>query len=82
MFYSFSLSSIFFHLRCEIKILVILLENGVFNLTFLDGFVQRGSQKVSKIAIAIVSAVWLFAAVCFFIALPKHSWLWLISIFK
>ncbi|XP_062153001.1 cystinosin homolog [Alnus glutinosa] len=43
---------------------------------------ERGSQKVSKIAIAIVSAVWLFAAVCFFIALPSHSWLQLISIFS
>ncbi|KAM3688023.1 hypothetical protein ACB098_10G122200 [Castanea mollissima] len=43
---------------------------------------DRGSQKVSRIAIAIVIAVWLFAAVCFFIALPRHSWLWLISIFN
>uniref|UniRef100_A0A2N9FXP9 Cystinosin homolog n=1 Tax=Fagus sylvatica TaxID=28930 RepID=A0A2N9FXP9_FAGSY len=43
---------------------------------------DRGSQKVSKVAIAIVCAVWLFAAVCFFIALPSRSWLWLISIFK
>ncbi|KAF5479742.1 hypothetical protein F2P56_000539 [Juglans regia] len=43
---------------------------------------ERGTQKVSKIAIAIVSAVWLFAAVCFFTALPTHSWFWLISIFN
>ncbi|KAF2316526.1 hypothetical protein GH714_041867 [Hevea brasiliensis] len=43
---------------------------------------DRGNQKVSKIAIAIVCAVWLVAAVCFFIALPSHSWLWLISIFN
>ncbi|XP_041006435.1 cystinosin homolog isoform X2 [Juglans microcarpa x Juglans regia] len=43
---------------------------------------ERGNQKVSKISIAIVSAVWLFAAVCFFTALPTHSWLWLISIFN
>ncbi|XP_059451755.1 cystinosin homolog [Corylus avellana] len=43
---------------------------------------ERGSQKVSKIAIAIISAVWLFAAACFFIALPSHSWLWLISTFN
>lgn len=43
---------------------------------------QRGSQKVSKIAVGIVVAVWLFAAICFFVALPTHSWLWLISIFK
>ncbi|KAF2316508.1 hypothetical protein GH714_041849 [Hevea brasiliensis] len=43
---------------------------------------DRGNQKVSTIAIAIVCAVWLVAAVCFFIALPSHSWLWLISIFN
>lgn len=43
---------------------------------------ERGNQKVSRIAIAIVCAVWFFAAVCFFIALPNHSWLWLISIFN
>ncbi|XP_028953132.2 cystinosin homolog isoform X2 [Malus domestica] len=43
---------------------------------------QRGSQKVSKIAIGIVLAVWLGAAVCFFVALPTHSWLWLINIFS
>nr|XP_028953132.1 cystinosin homolog isoform X2 [Malus domestica] len=43
---------------------------------------QRGSQKVSKIAIGIVLAVWLGATVCFFVALPTHSWLWLINIFS
>lgn len=43
---------------------------------------ERGVQKVSKISIAIVSVVWLAAAVCFFIALPNHSWLWLINIFN
>lgn len=43
---------------------------------------ERGSQKISKITIGIVSAVWFFAAVCIFIALPSHSWLWLISIFN
>ncbi|KAK9925423.1 hypothetical protein M0R45_033747 [Rubus argutus] len=43
---------------------------------------ERGSQKVSKIAIGIVVSVWLVAAVCFFVALPTHSWLWLISIFN
>ncbi|KAM7268842.1 hypothetical protein ACFE04_011008 [Oxalis oulophora] len=42
----------------------------------------RGNQKVSKYAIGIVSAVWLFAAVCFFLALPSQSWLWLVSIFS
>ncbi|XP_062151526.1 cystinosin homolog [Alnus glutinosa] len=57
---------------------VLLTAITLFQIVIYD----RGSQKVSKIAIAIVSAVWLFAAVCFFIALPKHSWLWLISIFN
>jgi cystinosin len=43
---------------------------------------ERGTQKVSKIAIGIVCAVWLIAAACVFWALPSHSWLWLISIFN
>ncbi|XP_031265050.1 cystinosin homolog [Pistacia vera] len=43
---------------------------------------ERGVQKVSRISLAIVSAVWLSAAVCFFVALPNHSWLWLINIFN
>ncbi|XLR28219.1 hypothetical protein S83_056119 [Arachis hypogaea] len=43
---------------------------------------DRGEQKVSKISIGIVSVAWLTAAVCFFIALPTHSWLWLLSIFN
>ncbi|GAB4847925.1 hypothetical protein Ancab_026985 [Ancistrocladus abbreviatus] len=43
---------------------------------------ERGNQKFSKIALAIVSATWLAAAVCVFIALPTHSWLWLISVFN
>ncbi|KAL6136165.1 hypothetical protein ACLB2K_061466 [Fragaria x ananassa] len=43
---------------------------------------ERGTQKVSRISIGIVGAVWLGAAVCFFVALPTHSWLWLISIFN
>lgn len=43
---------------------------------------ERGTQTVSKISIAIVSAVWLIAGVCIFIALPNHSWLWLISVFN
>ncbi|XP_044502264.1 cystinosin homolog [Mangifera indica] len=43
---------------------------------------ERGVQKVSKISITIVCAVWLTAAVCFFVALPSHSWLWLINIFN
>ncbi|XP_074286639.1 cystinosin homolog [Silene latifolia] len=43
---------------------------------------ERGNQKVSKISLAIVTVVWCAAAVCFFIALPTHSWLWLISVFN
>ncbi|XP_015065180.1 cystinosin homolog isoform X1 [Solanum pennellii] len=43
---------------------------------------QRGNQKVSKIAIAIVSVAWLSVAVCVFVAIPKHSWLWLVSCFN
>ncbi|XP_004304695.1 PREDICTED: cystinosin homolog [Fragaria vesca subsp. vesca] len=43
---------------------------------------ERGNQKVTKISIGIVVAVWLSAAVCFFIALSNHSWLWLISVFN
>ncbi|XP_050230947.1 cystinosin homolog [Mercurialis annua] len=43
---------------------------------------DRGNQKVSKLSIAIVCAVWLTAAICFFVALPGHSWLWLITIFN
>lgn len=55
----------------------------VINLLILVvGFMQRGVQKVSKLSIAIVFAVWLSAAVCFFVALPHHSWLWLIGVFK
>ncbi|KAL9315641.1 hypothetical protein ACSQ67_016642 [Phaseolus vulgaris] len=43
---------------------------------------ERGSQKVSKVSIGIVSVAWLIAAVCFFIALSNHSWLWLLSMFN
>ncbi|WJX81310.1 hypothetical protein P8452_64209 [Trifolium repens] len=43
---------------------------------------ERGSQKLSKISIGIISIVWLTAAVCFFVALSNHSWLWLLSIFN
>lgn len=43
---------------------------------------QRGLQKVSKICLGIVSAAWLGAIICVFIALPHHSWLWLISCFR
>lgn len=43
---------------------------------------ERGNQKVSKIAMAIVSVAWLSVAVCVFVAIPRHSWLWLVSCFN
>ncbi|PON95243.1 Lysosomal cystine transporter [Trema orientale] len=43
---------------------------------------ERGGQSISKITIGIVSVVYLTAGVCFFIALPTHSWLWMISVFN
>ncbi|PON44053.1 Lysosomal cystine transporter [Parasponia andersonii] len=43
---------------------------------------ERGGQTVSKISLGTVSVVWLAAGVCFFIALPNHSWLWLIGVFN
>lgn len=43
---------------------------------------ERGNQKVSKVSLAIVSVVWIAAAICVFIALPSQSWLWLISVFN
>ncbi|KAK6928452.1 PQ-loop repeat [Dillenia turbinata] len=43
---------------------------------------ERGGQKFSRVAIGIVFFVWFSAAVCVFVALPSHSWLWLISVFN
>ncbi|XP_059291152.1 cystinosin homolog [Lycium ferocissimum] len=43
---------------------------------------DRGNQKVSRTSIGIVCVAWLTVAVCVFIALPSHSWLWLISCFN
>ncbi|CAI9111186.1 OLC1v1011342C1 [Oldenlandia corymbosa var. corymbosa] len=43
---------------------------------------ERGHQKVSKLAVTIVVVVWLAAAVCVFVALPHHKWLWLASCFN
>ncbi|XP_057445610.1 cystinosin homolog [Lotus japonicus] len=56
----------------------------IMNLIILSQIViyERGNQKFSKYAIALVAAAWFSAAVCFFIALPTQSWLWLISIFN
>lgn len=56
----------------------------IINLIVISQFAiyGQGTQKLSKYVIAIVAVVWLSAAVCFFIALPTQSWLWLISIFN
>ncbi|RYQ86362.1 hypothetical protein Ahy_B10g106030 isoform A [Arachis hypogaea] len=43
---------------------------------------ERGNQKFTKYAISIVAIVCIIYSICFFIALPSHSWLWLISIFN
>ncbi|XP_074294595.1 cystinosin homolog [Silene latifolia] len=43
---------------------------------------ERGSQKISRVSFGIVFVAWCAAAVCIFIALPSHSWLWLISVFN
>ncbi|XP_047322155.1 cystinosin homolog [Impatiens glandulifera] len=43
---------------------------------------ERGNQKVSKISYAIVFVAWFAAAVCCLVALPSHSWLWLVSCFN
>ncbi|XP_061376225.1 cystinosin homolog [Gastrolobium bilobum] len=51
-------------------------------LFFSSWLLQRGNQKFSKYAIAIIAVVWFSTAVCFFIALRSQSWLWLISIFN
>ncbi|KAI8533519.1 hypothetical protein RHMOL_Rhmol10G0017400 [Rhododendron molle] len=57
---------------------VLLTAFTLFQIAIYD----RGNQKVSKTCIAIVSVAWLAAAVCVFIALPSHSWLWLVSCFN
>ncbi|TKY46454.1 Cystinosin-like protein [Spatholobus suberectus] len=56
----------------------------IVNLIILSqiAMFERGSQKFSNYAIAIVVVALFSAAVCFFIALPSQSWLWLISIFN
>ncbi|KAK7316137.1 hypothetical protein VNO77_34898 [Canavalia gladiata] len=56
----------------------------ILNLIILSqiAMFDRGRQKFSKYAIVIVAVVWFSAAICFFIALPTQSWLWLISIFN
>ncbi|KAI5443362.1 cystinosin homolog isoform X2 [Lathyrus oleraceus] len=46
------------------------------------GFDQRGNQSISKITMGIITMVWVTAGVCFFIAFPSNSWLWLVTIFN
>uniref|UniRef100_A0A7C8Z647 Cystinosin homolog n=2 Tax=Opuntia streptacantha TaxID=393608 RepID=A0A7C8Z647_OPUST len=43
---------------------------------------ERKNQRFSKVSIGIVTAAWLSAAVCVFVAFQRHSWLWLISVFN
>ncbi|KAJ0111369.1 hypothetical protein Patl1_02919 [Pistacia atlantica] len=62
-----------FSIHAVLLTVVILLQIAIY---------ERGVQKVSKTSLTIVSAVWLTAAVCFFVALPSHSWLWLLNIFN
>lgn len=57
---------------------VLLTAFTLFQIAIYD----RGHQKVSKTCIAIVAIAWLVVAICVFIALPHHSWLWLISCFN
>ena len=57
---------------------VLLTTFTLFQIAIYD----RGNQKVAKTSIAIVSVAWLTVAVCVFVALPSHSWLWLVSCFN
>ncbi|KAJ4959552.1 hypothetical protein NE237_026663 [Protea cynaroides] len=52
-------------------------------ITLFQVFIyERGDQKISKTCIALTSVAWVSAVVCFFVALPHHSWLWLVSVFS
>ncbi|XP_038880439.1 cystinosin homolog [Benincasa hispida] len=68
-----ALSDVFFPLHAILLIFVVSVQIVFF---------ERGNQKVSKAAIAIFVSVWFFAAACLYIAIPTHSWLWLISMFN
>ncbi|KAH0685140.1 hypothetical protein KY284_015693 [Solanum tuberosum] len=57
---------------------VLLTAFTLFQIAIYD----RGNQKVSRTSVGIVCVAWLTVAVCVFIALPSHSWLWLISCFN
>ncbi|KAK7311096.1 hypothetical protein RJT34_08998 [Clitoria ternatea] len=56
---------------------VLLTAISLFQIAIYD----RGSQKISKIACGILLVAWGTAAVCFFVTLHNHHWLWLLSIF-
>lgn len=43
---------------------------------------ERGNQKVSNISYAIVFIAWSAVGICCLVALPSHSWLWLVSCFN
>ncbi|KAL7100554.1 hypothetical protein ACP275_08G004700 [Erythranthe tilingii] len=49
---------------------------------FQIGIYDRGSQKFLKTSICLVSIAMLAAAICVLIAIPKHSWFWLVSCFN
>lgn len=51
-------------------------------LLFQVAIYERGNQSISKITMGIITVVWITVGVCFFIAFPSKSWLWLISIFN
>ncbi|KAI7756602.1 hypothetical protein M8C21_032373 [Ambrosia artemisiifolia] len=57
---------------------VVLTAFTLFQIAIYD----RGGQKVSKTSISILSVAWLTVIICVFIAIPNHSWLWLVSCFS
>ncbi|KAL7606754.1 cystinosin homolog isoform X1 [Lactuca sativa] len=57
---------------------VVLTAFTLFQIAIYD----RGGQKVSKTSILILSVAWLTVIICMFIAIPSHSWLWLVSCFS
>ncbi|XP_073155562.1 LOW QUALITY PROTEIN: cystinosin homolog [Henckelia pumila] len=57
---------------------VLLTAFTLFQIAIYD----RGNQKVSKTSVGIVSVAWFFAAVSVFLAIPRHSWFWLVSCFN
>ncbi|PWA60965.1 PQ-loop repeat family protein / transmembrane family protein [Artemisia annua] len=57
---------------------VVLTAFTLFQIAIYD----RGVQKVSKTSISILSVAWLTIIVCVFLAIPSHSWFWLVSCFS